>query len=98
MANNAKDLGELLKSLDPQLHDGAYAFCAVHADADVSGIGWIALFREAEGLTVVVSEEVARAQGWTIAFRAAWITLRVYSDLEAVGLTSAVAHALATAG
>jgi hypothetical protein len=33
-----------------------------------------------------------------VAFRAAWITLSVYSDLHAVGLTAAVAAALASEG
>lgn len=34
---------------------------------------------------------------WPILFRAAWITLTVHSDLSAVGLTAAVAGALAQA-
>jgi uncharacterized protein len=33
-----------------------------------------------------------------ILFRAAWLTLSVHSDLQAVGLTAAVAAALARAG
>jgi hypothetical protein len=33
-----------------------------------------------------------------VLFRAAWITLMVHSDLEAVGLTAAFAHALGQAG
>ena len=33
-----------------------------------------------------------------MAFRSAWITLRVHSDLAAVGLTAAFARALADAG
>jgi hypothetical protein len=54
--------------------------------------------REAEGLTVVVAEAQALAHGWRVAFRSAWITLSVHSDLAAVGLTAAFARALADAG
>jgi uncharacterized protein len=98
MANSGTDLRELLKGLEPELHDGRVSFCAVPPAVDLSGIPWIALVREDEGLTAVVREETAVSHGWTVSFRARQITLRVYSDLEAVGLTAAVAQALATAG
>ena len=54
--------------------------------------------REAEGTTVVVAEAQAIARGWPVTFRSAWITLRVHSDLAAVGLTAAFARALGDAG
>ncbi|MFC5920918.1 hypothetical protein ACFPVS_09325 [Neisseria weixii] len=43
--------------------------------------------REAEGLSVM-EEETARKYGLQNAFRAAWITLNVHSDLAAVGLAA----------
>ena len=58
----------------------------------------VASFREAEGLTVVLSEEAARRAGLTPVFRAAWITLTVNSQLEDVGLTAAFSEVLAEAG
>jgi hypothetical protein len=53
---------------------------------------------EDEGTTSVVT--VAQAQGLGVEpdFVAAWLTLDVNSALEAVGLTAAVAEALATEG
>lgn len=60
--------------------------------------GVIATFREKEGLSMVVEESVAIAAGLDILFRSAWITLRVNSALEAVGLTSAVSLAFTEAG
>ncbi|HCH64870.1 MAG TPA: acetyltransferase, partial [Deltaproteobacteria bacterium] len=36
--------------------------------------------------------------GLSVLFRAAWITLTVHSDLQAVGLTAAVASALTAVG
>ncbi len=54
----------------------------------------LATFREREALTVIVREEDALAAGLSPLFRCAWIALTVHSDLEAVGLTAAVASAL----
>jgi hypothetical protein len=53
--------------------------------------------REQEGITVVVNEAVAQTAQLQVLFRAAWITLNVHSDLQAVGLTAAFASALGQA-
>lgn len=53
---------------------------------------------EEEGPTVVVPVEVARQHGYEPSFVAAWLTLRVHSALEAVGLTAAVSRVLADEG
>ena len=66
-------------------------------DASLEGIAAIATFREKEGLTVIVEEGEARKAGLTPLFRAAWITLTVHSDLNAIGLTAAFARALGEA-
>jgi uncharacterized protein len=47
---------------------------------------------------VVVARERADELGLSYDFAAAWITLRVHSALDAVGLTAAVSRALAHAG
>jgi hypothetical protein len=92
------DLNQLLRTLDPVLHEGVYAFAVLPDRADLPGLDPLATFREEEGLTVVLREETARARQLPIRFYAAWITLRVHSDLAAVGLTAAFAQALAEAG
>jgi hypothetical protein len=58
----------------------------------------VATIREAEGWSLIVDEAEARTRGWHIHARCAWISLRVHSDLHAIGLTAAVAQALAAAG
>jgi hypothetical protein len=98
MTSHSSDLLALLKNLQPELQPGVVTFCALPRDVDLTAIPWIALVREEEGLTAVVSEDTAASHGWTVSFRARQITLRVYSDLDAIGLTAAVAQALATAG
>ena len=92
------DLPTLLRSMQPVLHAGVYAFASVPPDTDLSRLVPLATFREAEGVTVIVDAEVADRAGLDVAFRAAWITLTVHSDLAAVGLTAAVARALAEIG
>ncbi len=98
METPISDLGLLLRSMEPTLHEGVYVYSLVPAAADLGSIVPIATMREAEGLTVVLPEEDALAAGLPILFRAAWITLTVHSDLNAVGLTAAFASALGEAG
>lgn len=92
------DLAELLRSLRPVLNSGVYGFCMIADDQEFRGWRPLMTFREAEGTTAIVEASVARAHGLVPVFEAAWITLTVNSDLEAVGLTAAVARALADAG
>ena len=71
-------------------------FTVVQADGTVAlGDGVEAVLREQEGTTVVDTVEAAAREGWDVGFEAAWLTLDVHSALEAVGLTAAVATALA---
>ncbi|SAK78802.1 acetyltransferase [Caballeronia hypogeia] len=92
-----RDLAMLIASMEPELQPGVYVFASLPHDAVVSGAGIVATFREREGMTVVMEEEAARAANIEPLFRAAWITLTVHSDLNAVGLTAAFARALGDA-
>jgi uncharacterized protein len=97
MSEPVSDLAQLLRSMRPALHPGVYVFASVPLDTDVGTLGPIATFREAEGLTIVVEERQAQRAGIRTLFRASWLTLTVHSDLQAVGLTAAVAAALTRA-
>ncbi|HKS55908.1 MAG TPA: ACT domain-containing protein [Steroidobacteraceae bacterium] len=92
------DLSTLLRSMEPELHDGVYAYCSVPHDAAIAALSPVVTVREREGLTLVVPESQALAAGLPVLFRAAWISLTVHSDLEAVGLTAAFSTALGQAG
>ena len=92
------DLQQLLQALEPELHEGVFTFALLPLGSDAAALDPIATVREAEGITVVVAEAVAREHGLAALFRAARITLRVPSGLNAVGLTAAFAGALAQAG
>ena len=82
----------------PVLNPGTVVFSSVPHGTAVAGLEPIATLRETEGLSLVLEEAVARAAGLPVLLRAAWITLSVNSALEAIGLTAAVATALADAG
>jgi hypothetical protein len=62
------------------------------------GEGVLAVITEAEGTTVVATVAEARRRGWAVSFTGAWLTVSVHSSLEAVGLTAALAGALAARG
>jgi len=88
-----RDLGRLLAGLDPRPDPVDWVFVAVP-----EGTAPLMSFREAEALTCILTAEEARRAGLAGAPAFRRITLGVQSSLEAVGLTAAVAAALAEAG
>jgi uncharacterized protein len=92
-----RDLKTLLRSVDPEVRPGTFVFVVVHAEALLDQLDPEATIREVEGLTAMVRRERADALGVSYDYLAAWITLRVHSALDAVGLTAAVSTALARA-
>jgi hypothetical protein len=92
------DLATLLRSLQPELHEGIFVFATLEAGQQVDPAELVALVREPEGISVVVAEQVAKRLGLNAVFRCGWITLTVNSDLQAVGLTAAFSTALGQAG
>ncbi|TDU79791.1 MULTISPECIES: ACT domain-containing protein [unclassified Streptomyces] len=93
------DLRKLLSGMRPELHEGRYVFCTVPgATAPPSGTAPVATVLEAEGLTVVLRQQDADAAGLAYDYTAGWITLRIHSALDAVGLTGAFAAELAAHG
>jgi hypothetical protein len=91
-------LEALLGAIQPVLNPGVYAFVSVSEGQRLDPAGIIASIREAEGLSVIVTEAVASEAGLAPAYLCAWITLSVNSDLAAVGLTAAFSACLADAG
>ncbi|WP_393053769.1 ACT domain-containing protein [Streptomyces sp. LN549] len=92
------DLRVLLSDLRPELHPGRYVYVTVPDGVVPDRAAPVVTVREAEGLTLVLPEAEATAAGLPFSYAAGWITFRVHSALEAVGLTAAVALALTDAG
>lgn len=89
------NLTTLLRTMNPVLHDGAYVFCSLPEPVSLHPADVLGSFREPEGLTVIIRQEVADRLHLPYSFVAAWLTLQVHSSLTAVGLTAAVSQALA---
>ena len=94
------DLAVLLANLEPGLVPGEFVFCSV-PDArygDLADLEPVGMFAEQESMTLIVPEANARQAGVEHAGPYRMITLNVHSSLEAVGLTAAIARALADEG
>ena len=92
------NLSRLLAGLDPLLHEGEYVFVTLPGRRSPPGVDPVLTFDEEEGRTLILPRSQADGAGLEGAFPSAWITLRIHSSLEAVGMMAAIATALAGAG
>jgi len=90
------DLAVMLESLRAEQRGGGFVFL-IGDWPDLLPLAH-AVVQEAEGQTLVVSVDDARAAGAAFDDVWAWLTLNVHSALGAVGLTAAVSAALADVG
>jgi hypothetical protein len=89
-----KNLDRLLKKMKPTLNEGDYVFCTRKDMKEINFNDVIFTFKEQEGITIVLKQEIADRLQLEYSFVAKWITLTVHSSLEAVGLTAAFSKAL----
>ncbi len=92
------NLQKLLATMEPELHDETYVFATVNDPNITADLYPRLTFAEAEGTTVIITEEAAKRAGLSYAFPCRMITLKVHSALEAVGFIAAIATHLAKAG
>jgi hypothetical protein len=94
------DIATLLADMDPTLSAVEVVFCSFPnaAVADQAFLDPIGSFIEPEGLSLIISRQVAEAHGIAFSVVLQGITLNVHSSLEAVGLTAAVAGRLTQHG
>ncbi|CAL2103874.1 ACT domain-containing protein [Tenacibaculum sp. 190130A14a] len=92
-----KNLAVLIKEMKPYLNTGEYVFVSVSPNeaATISNKDIIGLFKETEGNTLVLERSIADKHNLSYDFIASWITLKIHSSLDAVGLTAAFSNALA---
>jgi hypothetical protein len=95
-----KDTHAMIAGMTPVLTTGTWVYCFEDDAAKAAALAPLtfALMRETEGITLILPADVAGAHGYAVALTMRLITLNVFSDLEGVGLTAAVAHALTDAG
>ena len=91
-------LPTLIRTMHPSAAPEVYVFLSVPSGQPVpGGVVPIMLFRETEGLTLVVPRDQAEGAGLTGSFPSRMITLTVKSALEAVGFLAAITARLAEA-
>jgi uncharacterized protein len=94
-----RNLRSLLDGLDPVVRPGSFVFVSLDTgELPPAGVDVAASIAEPEGLTLVLEQQDADAHALGYDFVAGWVTLRVHSALDAVGLTAAVSAALTRAG
>jgi hypothetical protein len=94
------NLSLLLAGMQPTLSPEEFVYCSV-SEANVDAylpLRPLGLFREAEGVTLILPARVAAAHDIVHSTPMRCITLNVHSSLEAVGLTAAVSVALTREG
>lgn len=89
-----KDLNILLKNMQPILNTGEYVFSVTQNIDKISRSDTLFEFKEKEGITLVLEKNKAKSLQLEYQYTCAWITLKIHSSLEAVGLTSAFSNAL----
>jgi hypothetical protein len=89
----------MIKGMAPVRDPEIWHFCTTRDTglAERAGPHALAIFAEDEGTSLILPDEVARDLGFPVEMPMSRITLSVHSALDGVGLTAAVATALACA-
>lgn len=99
MATRVTDTKDMIKGMAPVRDPETWHFCTTD-DRDLAERARphaLAVFAEEEGTSLILPDEVARDLGFAVEMPMSRITLTVHSALDGVGLTAAVATALAEA-
>lgn len=93
-----KSAQAMVAGMNPELQSGSYVFVSVTDHEAGQLLPYArAMYREAEGMSLILPEARAEAAGLSVAQPMHCITLNVYSALDGFGLTAAVSAALAEA-
>ncbi|WP_075292139.1 ACT domain-containing protein [Pararhizobium arenae] len=93
------DLHVLLSEMRPALREADYVYCCVSPEDIAKHLSsTLCIFREEQGVTLIVERSYAQKEALAFGPVMRCITLSVHSALEAVGLTAAVSAALTRHG
>ena len=93
------DRRAMISGMTPRLMPGRFVFRRMQKDPEPETMAVaLCLFREAEGVSLILPEARAEPDAEQSDLVMRQITLMVMSSLEGVGLTAAVSRALADAG
>jgi hypothetical protein len=92
------DLHALLAGMSPRLLPDVFVFATLPPGSPVPArIEPVMIFRESEGVTLILEEGEARKAGIAGTFRSRMITLEIHSSLDAIGFLGAITTRLAMA-
>ena len=100
MPEIARSAHQMISGMTPVLQPGVFVFVTTN-DPDLAASlseHAISTFREKEGMSILLPADLAEKTTQNVDSPMRCITLNVYSSLEGVGLTAAVATALAEQG
>ncbi|MBQ4819759.1 ACT domain-containing protein [Aquimarina sp. MMG016] len=89
------NLTELITSMSPELQAGEYVFSTVTNTDSIPRDQIIGEFKEKEGVTIILERQKADQFNLPYQYIASWITLKIHSSLDAVGLTAIFSAELA---
>lgn len=95
MSSGETNLQRLLKEMSPQLNEGQFVFVSVKDAIILDKCTCLMKFAEPEGTTIITSKNEADTLNLSYESVFAWITLKIHSSLDAVGLTAAFSNVLA---
>ena len=83
------------KLLKPQLNSGKYVFVQLKSISEIDKDEIVCFLNEGETFSIILKEQYAKENNLLYEHITAWITLRINSSLDSVGLTSLFSKALA---
>ena len=83
------------KSLKPQLNSGKYVFVQLKSISEIDKDEIVCFLNEGETFSIILKEQYAKENNLLYEHITAWITLKINSSLDSVGLTSLFSKALA---
>lgn len=97
MTDPVSNTDDMIAQMSPALDPGTFVFATTNDPDQVARLlpDARALYRETEGVTMILPLGIAEIEDFDTSLPMACITLEVHSSLEGVGLTAAVATALA---
>ena len=93
------DLNTLMAQMKPKLDPRTFVFATLENDQSLAHAGKaLMMFRESEGVTLILEEKDALSAGLDSVFPSRRITLEIHSALDAVGFLAAIVPVLAEQG
>ena len=98
--NGTLDLKDILVNMNPVLKEEEYVFCSFPSLSSEAShhLNPISTFQEDEGLSLIITRNVADINGISYDSVFKRITIQLHTSLDAVGLTSLLSTALAGKG